>query len=575
MRTMTWTALAAAAVLALGACAAIPDSGPVEEGNADVSPVEPLVPIQEGPGVADGPQAIITGFLRESASGIATNFDVAREFLTADAAATWDPSARTLVYDSGAGTPEWNEATRTATYEVPLASAVDDSGRRTDSGDEDVAQLEFTVEQDSEGQWRISKLDDGVILSQANFDRFFRPVDLVFATADHTTVVPEVRWLPDNNIATAASRELIEGPSTWLADAVTTGFPATAALAVESVVVTDGTATVDLTPGSAGTDDQRALAQEQLRLTLTSLPAVTGVDVRIAGLPISAAGSVVLEAAPVPDETAAAMVQGRLGTWDGEQLWATPLTVGATPEGARGIARSYDGSTVAFVAGGSLRLSGALDPESAVLVEADEDLGEPSGLVDSAVVADGVDLVAPSFDRHGYVWTAQRSIGAGLLAVAPDGTATTLPSDWLQTRSVIALSVSRDGARLVVVSRSGGQPVVEVAGIVRDAEGAPLGVGEPIAVGTGVGAGVDVVWVDDSTVGVLGEVADGAPTQLWSVEVGGATTLIPTVRDGVGVAVRAGESSLLVVAADGHVEERSGSSWVPVTDGVAELAYSG
>ena len=569
-------ALAAAALLSLAACASIPDSGPVNEGDADVSPVEPLVPIQEGPNSGDSPEAIVRGFLTASAGGVATDFSVAREFLTQEAAAEWDPTAQTLVYDSGAATPDWNEPSRTVTYEVPLASAVDSSGRRVDGAGDEVTQLEFTLAQDEDDQWRIARLDDGVLLTQANFNRFFRPVDLVFATADQTTIVPELRWLPDNNIATAAARELIEGPSTWLADAVVTGFPATAALAVESVLVTGGVATVDLTPQSAGSVSDRALAEEQMRQTLTGLPSVTDVDVRIGGLPLAGDGSVTLAAGPVPDETAAAIVDGKLGTWDGEQLFVGPLASGGLGEGSYGVAMTYDDSTVAYVRGGTALVeTPSLTAEGAVLVEVTDGLGEPTGLREGQTLYTGDALVSPSYDRHGFLWTTERNNAAGLVVVGPDGSVSTLDSAWLQTRSVIGLAVSRDGARLAVISRSGGQPAVEVAAIVRDADGVPLSVGEPVTAGAGVGAGVDVEWVDSTTVGVLGERTEGTASTLWLVQVGGGTSGIPSVRNAVDMAVRSGETSVLVVAEDGSVEERSGTSWAPVTQRVLEIAYSG
>ena len=573
MRRVRWIAVAVAAALALGACASIPDAGPVEEGNADVSPVEPLVPIQEGPGPADGPEAIVTGFLTAAAGGIATDFTVARQFLTPEAARSWDPSAQTVVYDSGAVTPAWDAQSGTVAYEVPLATVVDDSGRRVDAADGEVAAIAFTVVED-DGEWRIAELDDGVIISEANFNRFFRAVNLVFATTDRAIAVPELRWLPDNNVATSASRELLEGPSTWLADAVVTGFPATAALAVESVLVTDGTATVDLSPQSAGTAEDRALANEQLRLTLTALPAVTDVDVRIGGLPISAGAPLELAAAPVPDETASAFVAGRMGTWDGEALRATPASVGGVIDGA-GLARSYDGSTSAWIQSGSALVSTDVLAGEVALVDASVELAEITGPVSTEVLYTGGALVPPSFDRHGYVWTAERSGAGGLVAVSADGTATSLSAEWLQTRSVTGLSMSRDGTRLAVISRSGGQPVLEIVGVVRDESGAPLGLGEPAAAGTDVGSGIDVAWIDATTVGVLGEPVDGSPSPLWAVQVGGGTAVVLSVRDAASMTVRSGETSLLVIDADAQVQERSGSSWAPLTSGATELAYAG
>ncbi|WP_084038274.1 LpqB family beta-propeller domain-containing protein [Demequina sp. NBRC 110053] len=569
------TMVAAATAVALAGCASIPTSGPVEEGDAELAPVAPLVPILEGPRPTDGPAAIVTGFLTASASGVATTFDVAREFLTDEAASTWNPTAQTLVYDSGGVTPEWNVATSTVSYPVPLASTIDDSGRRLDAADDAVAPLEFELSQSEDGQWRISELADGVVMSQASFDRFFRAVDLVFATADLTTAVPELRWLPDNNIATSAARELIEGPSPWLADAVVTGFPAAAGLAVQSVVVEEGVATVDVTAQSAGTPEQRSLAQAQMEAMLTALPTVSRVEVLSGGLPIATAGEIELAPAPVPEVEAAAFVGRRLGTWNGDSLTATDPALGGVSAGAEGLARAYAGGAVAFVDSGNLLATDVLGQQPTVPVDPDAEPAPVESALDTTMLLDGDDLVSPSFDRHGYVWTAESVGTRGLAAIAPDGTVSWLATEWIQTRSITDLAVSREGTRVAVVSRAGGQPVVEVAAIVRDGNGVPTAIADPIVVGSGVGAAVEVEWSDDTTVGVLGEVQEGAPTTLWLVEVGGGTRPIQTIRDAVDFAARAGETSILVVASDGHAEERSGSTWVPVVEGVSELAYSG
>lgn len=573
MRTTRFIVLAAAAVLALGACSAIPVEGPVNEGDGDVDPIEPFQPIAQGPGATDDPAAIVTGFLTAAASGVASDFTVARQFLTDEAASTWDPAARTVVYDSGAVAPEWDESGSFVTYEVPVAAEVDESGRFTDRADETVERIEFAMEQDAEGQWRISELADGVVISEANFVSFFRAVQLVFATPDLTTATPELRWLPRVNAATAAARELIEGPSTWLADAVVTGFPAAAALAVESVVVSGGVATVDLTAQSAGTPEERALANEQLRLTLGSLPEVTDVDVRIGGLPIADDAAVTLEKAPVPEPEAVVLSGDRLGLWDGDTL-LVPEAGGGVGADAGGVTVAYDASRVAFVVDGvGVQVTDVLAEGVSALVAPDAAAGDPEPAVATTVIA-GTDLVAPSFDRFGALWTVAGA-GGPLQVVTADGESIALGEDWLASRAVESLAVSRDGSRIAVLSRAGGQASLEVAAIVRDADGRPTGVGEPLGVGAGVGAGVDIAWTDTLTVAVLGEPVDGTASPLWLTTVGGRTTALVTLRDAVSVTARSGESSLVVVGADGTVEERAGTSWSMVLEDVEDLSYAG
>lgn len=559
----------------LAGCAAIPTSGDVAEGNADVLPVEPLQPIPEGPNPTDDPARIVTGFLSASAGGLASNFAVAREFLTDDAAATWDPRARTLVYRAGALTPDWNEQRGTVSYELPLASTIDDSGRRAESASDAVQDLEFTVVQNAQGHWRISELEDGVVVSQANFTRFFRAVDLVFATPDRTTIVPEVRWLPDANVVTAAARELVEGPSGWLADAVVTGFPGTAALAVESVVVNEGLATVDLTPQSVGTPEDRGLAAEQMRLTLGALPTVATVEVSIGGLPMGTANRTTLEPAPVPEERAVVLMSGRLGTWDGETLQVTADSMGGVSDQARGLAQSYDGSRVAYVEDGSLTVTAALNDANAQFIEPSPDLAQPSTSLAASRVLSGTSLVAPSYDRLGYLWTVESTTDEGLFALSPGGEVLRFGGEWLRARSTVAISVSRDGSLMAVLSRSGGQPVVEVASIHRDDQGAPLGLGEPFPIGTGVDAGIDIAWADDSTVAVLGEPVAGTSSPLWLITVGGGTSVMSTSPQAATIAVRTGEASLTIVTEEGHVNERSGPTWATVLTGVSELAFAG
>lgn len=562
----------AALAVTLTACAAIPTEGEVAEGNGEVLPVAPFEPILSGPAPEDGPAAIVTGFLTASAGGVATDFTVARQFLTDEAAAQWDPGAQTIVYSSGAVAPEWDEETHTVAYEVPLDSTLDDSGLRSDATEGDVVQLVFEMTE-VDGQWRISELADGVVVTAANFQSFYRQVPLVFATSDLSMATSELRWLPDNFAATAAARELVQGPSAWLADAVETGFPATAALAVESVVVDGGVATVDLTAQSAGTLTERALADEQLRLTLSSLPDVTSVDVRIGGLPISDEVEIDLDPVPVPDRYAAVIVDNRLGLWNGEEVRITPGEIGLLPEGTRGVARNYDGSSTAFVTGEGVSVTRALAGGWDAAVPADA-ASDATDVVESTLVFAANDAVDPSFDRYGDLWVA-RQAGGGLQVVTTDGETITLGADWLSGRSINAVSVSPSGTYVAVQSRTGGQPILEVVAVVRDSAGVPLALGEPKPVGPGVGLGVDISWVDDLTFAVLGEPVEGSASPLWTVTVGGATAALATVRDAVSVSARSGVTSLVVASAEGTVEERSGTSWSQVLEGITDIAYAG
>jgi hypothetical protein len=575
MRAKVWAG-AVIVALALAGCAAIPHEGPVEYGNLEVDPSQPLFPFAEGPNPGDSPTTMVRNFLAASAAGVTSDFSVAKEYLTEQASADWNPTARVVVSDAGSLTADYDAEQGVIRYQVPVAAVLDSSGRLIEGTGDEREPLEFTVVEDNNGQWRISGLDEGVVIPEAYLTRYLRPVELVFASQDGSVVVPEVRWLPNNNIATLAARELIEGPSPWLADAMTTGFPAGAGLEVESVVVTEGVATVPLTAESAGGPEDRALAAEQLRLTLTALPNVTEVVVTVGGLPIEGAGEASLTRAPTPDQNALAVVGDRLGMWDGSELTMVPAALGRVPGDASGFARSYRADAVSFLIGRSqLAVAPDITAGSEVLVPADSEADTPDAVMDFEVIYEGRSLVDPSFDRHGWVWSAERSSPERLLAFNGEGERVDPEARVLAERSLQALAVSRDGARIAMLTRDGPRQVVEVAGVVRTDDGTPLSITDTLNVGVGVTAAHEVVWLDDTTIAVLGEQSgDNAPS-VWIISVGGRTEMIEAVSGVSSATARYGERSLYVVSDEGDVRERVGTGWSAIASGVRELTYAG
>ncbi|MDN4478280.1 LpqB family beta-propeller domain-containing protein [Demequina sp. SYSU T00039] len=572
LRLAAWAAVIA---VVLAACATIPTSGPVNEGGGQVESVDPFVPFAEGPRVDDPVTAIVSGFIRATAAGFASDFSVAREYLTAEARASWDPLAQITVFDSGALTPDYDEAAGTVVYAVPVAARLDGAGRMVEAADGTQTQLKFTMAQDDEGQWRIAELDDGSLLAEANFTRLFQSVSLIFATPDQSAAVPELRWLPLTNVATWAARELVAGPSAWLAAGVATGFPAGSALAVDSVVVTDGVAAVGLTGESAGSADERALALAQLRLTLTALPGIRDVTASVGGVPLSAEEAD-LSRDPIADPLAAVIAGGRLGLWDGDALRVTAEDAGAVPDGADALALAYDDARVAYRIGGTrIVVSDALAGGVDSLQDYDADLATPTGSIAAEPVLEGNSLLAPSFDRFGWLWSAEASDPTRLIAVDGVGGVLRLDTQWLAGRVPVGLSVSRDGSRVLVVSRAGSQTVVEVAAVVRADGGEPVSVGEPLAVGANVREVADAIWVDDLTVGLLGTRSGDETVPLWLATVGGRTTEDSTVPDAVAISARHGDRSITLVSADGAVRERAGTGWAGIATGIQDLAYAG
>jgi len=559
------------ACLVLAACAAIPTGGPVNEGDAEVAQGKASLPILEGPVPGATPSAIVRGFLAAAVGGSVSGYDVAREFLTPAASNGWDPLAEVTVFDSRQVVPNFDETTGTFTYAVPVAARVDAAGVLTEATPDENRTLEFALTTDGDGNSRIASLDDGIVMSAADFTRYFRPIKLMFASADLVTLVPEVRWFPNNDqIATAAARELVRGSSPWLTDAVRTGFPPGSALNVDAVVVEDGIATVALAPGSAGDASERSLAGEQLLLTLTQLSSVQEVVTTVGNLPLAGDDSAALETAPLPDERAAVIVGGRLGYWYDNAVTVTPASVGVVPEGASGLALAYDALTIAMVVDGSVVTTTALADSTALEAPPADPDAAGGPVIPTTTLVEGRDLVAPSYDAHGWLWTAESESSGTVLVVAGDGTLVTLAAPQLAGRSIQALEMSRDGARLAVLSRAGGGQVLEVMAVERDESGVPLALGQPLALGPAVRESIDLAWLDDVSVATIGEESG----EIWMVDVGGWTTGVTAVAGGSSVTARNGVRTLLTVG-EGILFARSGTSWAPKAANVSDVTYAG
>lgn len=561
-RTARLVAASAALAALLTGCVAIPTSGPIGDGEVVVDAPGVAVQLPSDPVVDASPGEIIRGFLLAGSAGLADDFTVARKFLTVGASDSWNPRGRVLLYPEDSGGPSIEESEDgSVVVTVPVEGSVDASGRYAEASPEALPeQLVFRLARDGAGQWRITELDDGVLMNGSSFERVYRRVPLYFATPDRRQLVPDVRWFATSETPTLAVRALLAGPSPWLRDAVVSGAPEGAELNTDGVPVTDdGVARIDLaeTPTLPEQPD-RDLLQAQLLATLR--PAgVTGVQVSVGGIPWNESAVPVLDRDVAP-ESGPYVLQGdvlavvREGTL--EPVADAPSLAGLDPHDP---ALSLD-ETVRVVLSGPGRL---------LLLPRD---GSPPRLLLS-----GGALVPPSVDRLGWTWTGERTSTGVLVAVAASGEVVRLEAPWLQGRTVRSLRVSRDGARVAVLS-VGTAPddvVVDVAAVVRDEEGRPAVVsGEPTTVGAALTDAVELAWVDELTLAVLGTSGDLGVLTTHVVPVGGPTRAL-TLMEGTGIAAGRGERTIHLVDAAGVLLQRSGNQWTAVAEGVRDPVFPG
>ncbi|HQY34394.1 LpqB family beta-propeller domain-containing protein [Actinotalea sp.] len=558
-------AAGACLLVALAGCVAIPTSGPINTGDVVLTDPGPAIDLANDPPPDGTPEEIVNGFLSAGAAGVSDEFVVARKFLDPATAARWDPTARVLVYPLQGGGPEIEvREDGTAVVSVPVEGSLDGDGVYTEAPTGAQEELSLELRRNADGQWRISALDDVVLMSASSFANLYRRMPVYFASLDGEQLVPEVRWFPTVRIATAAVRALLAGPSAWLRDVVQTGAPDGTQLGIGAVTVTDQVATVALS-AEAGTasESQRNLLLAQLDATLERVPGAAVSDVLVTvgdGGPWASTATTVPVRDVSPPNGPYVLAEGQLSLVED------------------GVVRPVDDA--ADLTGRAVHDPAvSLDEQVRVVLEgAGQLLALPTGGDAPTPLFSGTALLAPSIDRFDWVWTGERAPSGGLTAVSADGEAVPVAVDWLDGRSVRSMRVSRDGDRVVVVHTGVSAPAVaiDVAAVVRDETGRPQRLGdERLQIGAGMDDATQVVWVDEGTVAVLGRSGSLTLPTIHLVPVGGPSAALTLVDGTESIAAGRGDRSLYLTDTEGTLRSRQGTSWVVVATDVRDPAFPG
>jgi len=483
------------------ACAAVPTSGPIYQGE-DVGVEEPnqvIRVIARPPRPGMTPTEIVSGFIEASAS-FEDDHAVARQYLTPSAALTWDAAAGSVVYE---GVPTVvPDGLTTVGLTATETGRISVDGRYQVAATGRIVDLSFTVEF-LNGEWRIANPPPGLLLSRSDVDRAYRPYDVFFFDPTYQTLVPDSRLFPLSgpSAATALVRALVAGPSGWLAPAVRSSLPEGTTLAVDAVPVIEGIARVDFDPAVRLADDAtRQAISAQVVWTLRQAPGVRFIDINAGGQPLDVPGA----ANPQP-----------INSWPDADPNSMPA--GATPHGVVfGRAVKLDGTAPLPVPGGSglaspplTGIAVSLDTSLVAGLDADARLWiAPVSAGSTATLAiDEVGLSRPSFGGGESPWVVNSE--GSVLRAEPDGTTYTVPIDGLSAKATVeSIAISRDGTRAALIVRRGERSFVMVA-VIALREGQPR-LQSPVRVDNRLNSVTDVAWADSETLAVLG--ADGAAT---------------------------------------------------------------
>lgn len=578
MRARRLPALGVGLLLALPACASVPDSGPVRrvgttssssavEDSVIEQPEVLLLPPEPVPGLS--PEEVLRGFLAASAASD-RDHGLAREYLTGEASAEWDDDAGVVVHDPGQVRIECrsdDDEDRDCAEPDGLvltgrqqASISEDGAWSVESGTfSDVIGVERV-----DGEWRLSSVPDGVRLTPADVARTYRPVEVSFLGPAREQLVADRVFLPvvSRPLPQLLVETLLRGPTSRLAGAVRTAVPDGTRL--RGLRLEGGVVQVDLTaPAAAADGPARQALSAQLVSTLRQVPDVTGLRLLVEGEPFD-----------VPEGESPQPMDG----WPqfdprGERVHGPGLVVAA--DGVRPLLAGGEAGLGAVI--GPVLVEPAIDLELTRLAglrpvrEGRQELvtGRRASPTALSVRATAPGFAPPSWGGGRYgVWTARRDRPGELLLVPDRGDALAVPLPPRASGTVRQVRVSRDDVRVAVVVGEEGDARLLV-GVLRPDPARPgrVALERLEEVAPALSDVRDVDWSDGLALTVLAR-SGGAPAA-WTVQSDGSV-VAPLPASGLSAAPTA-----LASAPDAPLLVQSGSEVWEVVDGVARRPVPG
>lgn len=523
------TLMAVTGLLLVTGCVRVPTDGPVEETKSDSE-------VDSDPGVFIDPRPpqqgenrvqIVDHFLDAmQATPIQTR--TAKEFLTQDAAAAWNPELETITY---AEPPAPSDGPGGVTITLTGADTLDAKGAWTGALPPDRRDITFPMVME-DGEWRIDAAPDALIVPEDWFGDRYRQVNLYFFDPTAKILVPEPVFVPKGEqLASTLTKALVAGPGEDLRRVVQTFVPPGLQVLV-GVPVIDGVAEIPLEGDAQLTADTTELMMAQFAWTLRQDQTIESIKVTIGGEPV-----------PLPGGVSEYRVDGG-GEYDPAGFQSSPLIYGlqggrvvagtATalapvdgPLGTRdlgleSIGVSLDAATLAGVAaGGTSLLLGNLDGT------------EPSRV--RTIVDDATALLPPAWDFADRTWLVDRTADGARVSYLHGTEVETLRVPGLTGNQVRSFLISRDGTRLVAVVKRDDRDVLVVSRIQHSATGRVIGATRAEPIGAGGDPDLQIRAIAWTSPDQVAELVSATPTQVVEVSVDGSpagrdTTTVPTER---------------------------------------------
>lgn len=570
-------------LLVLAGCVNVPTSGPIDKVEGSQPTCENCVNVEvPPPAVGEDPTTIVKNYLRANAN-YQPNYSVARQYLSHDAAAAWNPDAGVTIYKD----PTFLPGDESVTLKGKQVGFLTPQRTFTARPQNLSLRLDLVSE---DGQWRIDNPLPGLMVGESPFDSLYKPYD-VFFVGNAGSLVPQSIYLPNlrnpDNVASALVTTLLAGPSRWLAPAVATVVPKGTTLSGEAVTVVDGVAQVPLSnqvQQLAATD--RTLLAAQLVYTLQQVTGVKKVLLLADNQPLqvneSEQGDLAVPVEDVPagldpipfvsSEQLYAISRRRLATVSANAdtreltLVEGPLGDGSIP--VQSVAVSLTGSTLATVTdNGTVLRQGA------------------PGATSPATVLDGVTkLLRPQYGRDDQLWVVGDQGGRQRMWIVTGSARTVVRVPSMGANRVVAFRLSPDGTRMAMLLERDGTTRLGLARVIRGASGNTVNrwyelQTDPTTTSTAAGTAMrDVAWTDATNLMVLRRQSAAGPyvpVRVSDDASRAASEAQSRDWDPVQLAVLLRTKTALLVSGDGQVYRDDGTMWQPFLTGVSAMASPG
>lgn len=541
-------------VLILSGCANLPTSGEPHEFAIDVPTREPIGQYGSGPQAGSTPSVLVEDFLRACAAGAFDDYAVARKYLMPQVADSWIPTSQVIVFPTDTGPEVKKEVTdddsSSIALQISTIASVDERGVLHELPEAGSTALTFELTKDQEGEWRISALDDGLVLSQNAFTTGFGQYDLYFSSRSADALVADPRWYPRLRTASHLVTGMLAGPSGEIAGALMDDLGGGLSLLATGVEVRERTAHVELEGTVTVPQEDRELIMWQIEAALSQLPDIQSVEVWInsvqvdpSQLPVGPQYALDRVVAVIDDAISVISTDGTVELVKAQTLDHSPTSPSIGP---------LDDSPLAWLD----------EEENQVFILRGRDItpvpvSRPS---------------KPSIDRFGNVWTVDQD-SSKLVRIGTDNEVSTVENP-LGSTTLSRVFVAPDGARVVLLAE-GDEGGALWMGTLVPGEGGEVSIESIEAIDRVSGDVLDATWTGATGLSALVASGEGEETVIRSAPVGGWASryLAPAGVTSVTAGVNA--RGLIVQRPDQTAFQRSGAAWLDLGNARAYLSAPG